>query len=268
MAQLIKENIKSRNIELHILQLAARLGFRFETDATTQNWQIAILYLENCRTIKSILKTERVNYERANIAKYGIWTMSQLILTDGKTMITWQQLKVAKSVEFRGRKPKWFETLERTIIENSALLSVRTEYRVMPQNPNVLVRFVMKPSIDQRKKECVVWQSKKNSEVNFGKVCKKGKNQTEVEAIDIAKLKKCSSNNGRAEISFVSGKVKVPRKELGDVTNIMGKGKLKINKLDHLQVIGWKIEKKDVVENKIVREVKKSFSCLFVRVSN
>ncbi|CAG8618536.1 32748_t:CDS:2 [Gigaspora margarita] len=41
----------------------------------------------------------------------------------------------------------------------------------------------------------------------------------------------------------------------------MGKGKLKINKLDHLQVIGWKIEKKDVVENKIVREVKKSAQC-------
>ncbi|CAG8828266.1 43866_t:CDS:2, partial [Gigaspora margarita] len=135
MAQLIKENIKSRNIGLHILQLVARLGFGFETDATTQNWQIAIPYLENCRTIKSILKTERVNYKRANIA---------------------------------------------------------------------------------------------------------------------------NSKNGGAEISFVSGKVKVPRKELGNVTNIIEKGKLKINKLDHLQVIGWKIEKKDIVENKIVRVVKKS----------
>ncbi|CAG8661973.1 21561_t:CDS:2, partial [Gigaspora rosea] len=81
----------------------------------------------------------------------------------------------------------------------------------------------------------VVWSSKENKETGLGKIHKKGKVWAEVEVSDLCKVPDENGNYRSKQLEGSSKRLHIPRKALGDVTNIIGKGKVNANKLECLE---------------------------------
>ncbi|CAG8856165.1 29383_t:CDS:1, partial [Gigaspora margarita] len=99
-----------------------------------------------------------------------------LVDKKGEVMITWRKFRAMRAETQRGQKARWFETIEKSIIDDIQSRKLKNEFR--SQQENVLSMKIKIASLtnDKRKREWVVID-KENNKIIIGKVHKKKKSQ-------------------------------------------------------------------------------------------
>src|SRR5260363_253455 len=87
-------------------------------------------------------------------------------------MLNWRQFKLLRSKSNKGKKPKWFELLEKEILANNTSRHVKHSYEIGPSKLNFPELKLAKVSDDKRQKEWVMVFSNDN-QVHYGKTIKK-----------------------------------------------------------------------------------------------
>ncbi|CAG8717069.1 1160_t:CDS:2, partial [Gigaspora margarita] len=124
--------------------------------------------------------------------------LEQLLDISSSELLTWGQLRKCKLSKATGRKPIWFEKIEQKVLEGSISRKIKAEWQQNMTNTLAPRVELLKISIDKRKKEWVVFKTKRTTE--FGKIVGKSDKSwieiehwcTEINDLEhTTKLKKC-----------------------------------------------------------------------------
>ncbi|CAG8802351.1 1749_t:CDS:2, partial [Gigaspora margarita] len=152
---------------------------------------------------------------------------------------------------FKGNRLQWALVLEEVVNAKWNEISEVIMQATNKNIPHIKVRktetYFKKtiPKLEIYKEISFLYQFIKKFK-RLDKIHKKGKVWAEVEVPDLCKVPDENGNYRSKQLEGSSKRLHIQCKALGDVTNIIGKGKVNTNKLECLEVVRWKSEKKDI----------------------
>src|SRR5260364_5016 len=109
--------------------------------------------------IKDILGKKLFDRAFKSLRHLGLFYLHQLLNKKGELLILWHQLKYLRKQSSRGRKADWFKKSKNAVLINRVTREVRPEFKAVL--PNLLSPILPEHQItlDNRKKEWVVWEN-------------------------------------------------------------------------------------------------------------
>ncbi|CAG8556409.1 10492_t:CDS:1 [Dentiscutata heterogama] len=80
------------------------------------------------KTIREVISSSLMTQDFKSLQKLGVFYIYQLINSEGSEMITWKQMKVLKNMLSKGKKAKWFQSLENILLVDSLKRDLQEEW--------------------------------------------------------------------------------------------------------------------------------------------
>ena len=152
-ARIWKNNLACRTM-LNARELGILLKFR-STILTSENKDFRLA---------SILKESFTASVARSLRKLNLISLKQLLTSTGDHLITWQQLKILRNNSSRGKKAKWFQEIEKRVLEEEERRTVKEDFKTKDLNTWMLQAALDPIENDRRKKEWLLTRDTKNKE--------------------------------------------------------------------------------------------------------
>ncbi|CAG8653405.1 5330_t:CDS:2, partial [Dentiscutata heterogama] len=86
------------------------------------------------KTIREIIGFSLMTQDFKSLQKLGVFYTYQLINSEGSEMITWKQIKVLRNMPSKGKKAKWFQSLENILLADLLKRDLQEEWQLSSSN--------------------------------------------------------------------------------------------------------------------------------------
>lgn len=218
----LKKWCPKQNLNARILVSAKELNLEIGENISTRNWTIEIPRGKVHRVLE-VVGNKTINKITQTLKKMDIWFVEQLIGKKGSDLLTWQQLKKICGQSARGKKAKWFRTIEEEVLVHNTQRRVKQEYRCEGQNNQwALVPESRMISKKKNKKEWVLLSRSSKGEARVGRVISKSEKRVNIEIWNKEEGTSRNTNLKRKLEETHQEKnliIKKKRTELKDITN-------------------------------------------------
>ena len=157
------------NLNAKIIQEAKRLDINVSIGELKEE---LMLCKEGTEVRKIIDKKFLEGYAQGK--NLNIIVVEQLIDQNGTKLLTWEQIKMCRNVQAKGRVANWFKNLENKMLEDHKTRTVKEEFR-KAQNSMFIMPELTNISYDKRKQEWIIFKKGGRKETQIGKIIKKMK---------------------------------------------------------------------------------------------
>ena len=136
------------------------MGIRFANESMEHIFQ----WLGGSKSIESGLKDENL-YKRsaAQLRERKLMFIDQIVDPRNKMLLSWQIIKGIGAGSNKGRTPKWYETLNKKMTNETGELSDELNKGNWMESENSYSKFYQTPSEDRRIKEWCSYRDKRNN---------------------------------------------------------------------------------------------------------
>jgi ribonuclease HI/exonuclease III len=185
--------VSQNNLNKEILVAARELNFSVQAEYLTESWSFAADKKKDSKII-SILQEANWKGSLKSLRSLKVWYIDQLLDTQGKFLLTWQQLRKLQDLKATGKKASWFIKIEELVLIKSSERMVKEVFQVKAYNNLTTEIQLTEVSRKRSRKEWVVSENNKENEYIVGKVQKKRKVH-----LDIIPWLRVSRDNTRAD---------------------------------------------------------------------
>ena len=184
------------NLNAKIIQEAKRLDINISTEELKEE---LTLCEEGTEVRKIIDKKFLEGYIQGK--NLNIIVVEQLIDKNGTKLLSWEQMKLCRNAQAKGRIANWFKNLEDKMLEDRKTRTIKEEFR-KTQNSMFIMPELAEISFDKRKQEWIILKKGGGRETQIGKITKKMKGSQH----KIEHWKKISKDDqGLARFSLCTG---------------------------------------------------------------
>ncbi|CAG8743603.1 14208_t:CDS:2, partial [Gigaspora margarita] len=105
--------------------------------------------------------------------KLKIFYLDQLLNSKNNELITWQQLKKAKTGSAKGKKAKWFVEVERQTLQNSSSRLVKDKFQLDSKNQQTVHSPLFKLNKNKRSKNWIIFKDQRSRSWKLERIEKK-----------------------------------------------------------------------------------------------
>jgi exonuclease III len=166
--------VSQNNLNREILIAAKELDFSVRAEYLTESWSFTTAKEKNIKII-DLLQEANWKGNLESLRSLKVWYIDQLLDTQGKVLLTWQQLRKLKELKAAGKKASWFSKIEELVLTRSPERIVKEVFQ--KEAYNVLTSEIQLRGVSKKrsKREWTVSENNKENEYIVGKVHKKRK---------------------------------------------------------------------------------------------